>query len=149
MMTIRTKIALTVAVIGGAVGYMIYTTVGSGTALEYFKHVDEVVPEPSRFQGQRLQVHGNVVAGSVLKRPGSLDYRFALHRGGQWMDVTYSGIIPDNFKDCAELVVKGKLLGAHRFAADEISAKCPSKYDGQRSNECGGELLKEVQHLRK
>jgi cytochrome c-type biogenesis protein CcmE len=148
-MTTRIKIALTVAVVGGGVGYMIYTTVSSGTALEYFKHVDEVVTEPSRWKDQRLQVHGNVVAGSVLKRPGALDYRFALHRGGHWLDVTYSGIVPDNFKDCAELVVKGKLVGAHRFLANEISAKCPSKYDEQRTTGCGEELLKEVLPHRK
>ena len=147
-MSARAKIGLTVAVVLGAVGYMILTTVSSGGALEYFKHVEEVTREPGRWQGQRLQVHGNVVAGSILKRDGSLDFRFALFRQGQWLEVTYSGLVPDSFKDCAELVVTGTLTGPGRFAAEEISAKCPSRYDGKRSGGCGEPLAAQVQAFR-
>lgn len=148
-MSTNTKIALTVAVLASGVGYMIYTTVSSGDALEYFKHVEEVVAQPTQWRGQRVQLHGNIVAGSIFKRSGSMDYRFALHREGQWVDVTYSGLVPDNFRDCAELVVKGKLVDTHRFAADEISAKCPSKYDGKRQTGCGAELKPQVLAARK
>jgi cytochrome c-type biogenesis protein CcmE len=147
-MSTGTKVGLTVAVVLGAVGYMIFTTVSSGSALEYFKHVEEVAAEPARWTGQRLQVHGNVVRGTILKRDGSLDYRFALFRQGQWLDVIYSGLVPDNFKDCAELVVTGKLTEPRRFHAEEVSAKCPSKYDGKRQSGCGEELLAVVQAYR-
>lgn len=148
-MSTKTKIALTVAVLAGGVGYMVYTTVSSGTALEYFKHVEEVVARPGEWQAQRVQLHGNVVAGSILKRPGSMDYKFALHRAGSWVEVTYSGLVPDNFRDCAELVVKGKLVEPRRFSGDEISAKCPSKYDGKRQTGCGAELTAQVLAARK
>lgn len=117
---------------------MIFTTVSSGEALEYYKHVDEVMREPSAWHGKRLQLHGNVVQGTVVKKPGTLDFRFALHRGGSWIDVAYSGLVPDSFKDCGEVVVKGRLAARRDFAADAISAKCPSKYDGKRqSGACG------------
>ncbi len=147
-MKTKTKIGLTVAVVVGGVGYMIVTTVRSGAALEYFKHVDEVMADTARWKGQRLQVHGNVVTGTIEKIPGKLDFKFALHRGGRWLEVTYAGLVPDNFKDCAELVVKGKLVEEHRFAGDEISAKCPSKYDGKRATGCGEELTAEVKSSR-
>jgi cytochrome c-type biogenesis protein CcmE len=144
----KTKIGLTVAVVLGAVGYMVFTTISSGSALEYFKHVEEVVSDPKPWLGQRLQVHGNVVAGTILKRDGSLDYKFALFRQGEWLDVSYAGLVPDNFKDCAELVVTGKLVDRQRFAADELSAKCPSKYDGKRSAGCGEELQARITAFR-
>jgi cytochrome c-type biogenesis protein CcmE len=145
------KIGLTVAVIAGGVGYMVYTTVSSGSALEYYKHVEEVVGEPGRWSGERLQLHGNVIKGTVLKKAGSLDYKFGLHSKGKWVEVSYKGIMPDGFKECAELIVKGKLLDARRFAADEISAKCPSKYDEKRdpAHGCGDTLRPEVAAFRK
>ena len=145
------KIALSVAVVAAGVGYMIYSTVSSGEALEYYKHVNEVTGDPQRWRGHRLQLHGNVVAGSILKKKGALDFRFAVHNGGSWVDVHYKGLIPDAFKDCAELIVKGKLEDGQTFQAETISAKCPSKYEGQMRREgCGDKHLAEVKlHRRK
>jgi cytochrome c-type biogenesis protein CcmE len=148
-MSTTAKIGVTVAVVIGAVGYMIYTTVSSGDALEYFKHVEEVTGAANTWKGQRLQVHGNIVAGTIAKTPASMDFLFALHREGQWLDVKYHGLVPDNFRDCAELVVKGRVVDDHTFAADEISAKCPSKYDGKRNTGCGHELRPQVLARRK
>ncbi len=139
-----TKVILTLALVGGGVAYMIFTTISSGQALEYFKHVDEVMLDPAKWQDQRLQVHGNVVQGSILRKPKSLDFKFAIHHKGAWLEVIYSGIVPDNFKDCAELVVKGALQADRTFHAHEISAKCPSKYDDRRAKGCGESLLTEV-----
>jgi len=147
-MSIGSKIAITVGCIAGAVAYMIFTTVSSGTAFEYFQHVDQVVSQPAKWKEQRLQIHGNVVAGSILKATGKLQFKFALHRGGKWVDVAYSGIVPDLFRDCAELVATGRLLDGHTFTADELSTKCPSKYDGKRAAGCGEELLEQVKQQR-
>ena len=139
------KAGITVALVGAGIGYMVLTTVSGGEVLEYYKHVDELLRDPAGWRGKRLQLHGHVVRGSVVKKPGSLDFRFALHRGGEWIDVAYSGLVPDSFKDCGEVVVKGKLTTDRAFAADAISAKCPSKYDGKRqAGVCGEAHLAEV-----
>jgi cytochrome c-type biogenesis protein CcmE len=141
-MSTGAKIGVTIAIVVGGIGYMIFTTVSSGEALEYYKHVQEVMKEPAAWQGKRLQLHGNVVQGTVVKKPGSLDFRFGLHRGGEWIDVAYSGLMPDSFKDCGEAVVKGKLSGNRTFTAESISAKCPSKYDGKRQTGVCGEQFR-------
>jgi cytochrome c-type biogenesis protein CcmE len=144
------KVAITVAVVLGAVGYLVYTTVESGEALEYYKHVHEVMDDPSAWSQRKLQLHGNVVQGTIFKRKGRLDFRFALHREGRWIDVVYSGLVPDTFKDCAEVVVKGRLTGEQTFAAKSISAKCPSKYDGKRQRgACGARHTQQVLASRK
>jgi cytochrome c-type biogenesis protein CcmE len=139
------KVALSVAVVAAGVGYMIYSTISSGEALEYYKHVNEVTHAPERWQGHRLQLHGNVVAGSILRKKGTLDFKFAVHKGGEWVDVHYKGLIPDAFKNCAELIVKGKLKDNRTFKAETISAKCPSKYAGKMRREgCGDKHLAKV-----
>lgn len=138
------KVALTLCLVGGGVAYMIFTTISSGQALEYFKHVDEVMLDPGKWKEQRLQVHGNVVQGSILRKPKTLDFKFAIHHKGAWLEVLYSGIVPDNFKDCSELVVKGSLQTGRTFKARELSAKCPSKYDDRRAKGCGETLLPKV-----
>lgn len=145
-MTTGKKVALSLALVGTAVGYMIYTTVSSGDALEYYKHVDEVVQEPGQWQGRKVQLHGNVVAGSILKAKGTLKFRFALHENGRWLDVNYQGLVPDAFKDCAEIIVKGRVAEDGRsFTAETMSAKCPSKYEGKMKQVgCGEDLLPQV-----
>ena len=68
---------------------------------------------PPQWQGKQLQLHGFVVANSILVKPDTLEYKFKVQSNGQVMDAPYKGIVPDTFKDRpgeeAEVVLKGKL----------------------------------------
>ena len=120
------KIALTCAVLAAALGGLMYTTLAEGT--EYYKHVDEVMTDPSAWQGKRLQVHGFVA--DLRQRPNTLDYRFQVSNNGKAITASYTGVVPDNFKNGAEVVLKGQLRGeAFAVEANGIMAKCPSKYN--------------------
>ena len=123
------KIVASVAVIGGGVGYLLAST--AGEAFEYYEHVDEVVPATAKWQGKPMQLHGFVVPGSIKKRfdqtRGRLEYKFMQTNCGQQLEVQYAGVVPDTFKDGAEVVVKGQLDG-NTFHSTEVMAKCPSKY---------------------
>jgi cytochrome c-type biogenesis protein CcmE len=123
------KIIVSVAVVGGALGYLFYSTLGN--AFEYYKHVDEVTGAKADWQNKPMQLHGYVVPGSIQKRfdreHGRLEYRFREANCGQELEVLYAGVVPDTFKDGAEVVVKGTLDG-ERFHSTEVMAKCPSKY---------------------
>jgi cytochrome c-type biogenesis protein CcmE len=123
------KILLSLAVVGGGTGYLLMST--AGPSLEYYKHVDEVVPELAKWRGKPLQLHGYVVPQSIQKRlskeSGRLEYRFKEVNCGQEIEVYYAGVVPDTFKDGAEVVVKGELDGS-AFHSTEVMAKCPSKY---------------------
>ena len=123
------QIGVTVAVIVGAVGFLLFSGIASG---EVYKHVDEVMANPTAWQGKRLQVHGRVVKGSIEQRliGNQTEYKFKIQNNGKVIDAHYLGMVPDTFKDDSEVVCKGKLTtaGGLEVAPDGVMAKCPSKY---------------------
>lgn len=130
-MSLKTaKYGITGLVLALALGGLLWSTLSEGT--EYYKHVDEVMVQPSDWYGKRLQLHGFVVKDSVLKKRNSLEYKFKVVNNGQVVDATYTGIVPDTFKPEAEVVIKGT-LGPHGFVVDPngVMAKCPSKYEAK------------------
>jgi cytochrome c-type biogenesis protein CcmE len=122
------KIAATAIVLALAFGGLLFSTLSEGA--EYYKHVDEVMAEPEAWYGKPLQLHGYVVADSIYRRRDSLDYRFRIHTNGYEVAASYTGVVPDNFKSDAEVVLKGR-LGPEGFEVERngIMAKCPSKYE--------------------
>ena len=124
------KIALTTVVLLVAFGGLLYSTLRDGT--EYYKHVDEVMTQPDAWYGKKLQLHGYVVPNTILRRRDSLDYRFEVQNKGQVVRASYSGIVPDTFKDDAEVVLKGTLTpGGFEVEPNGVMAKCPSKYEAK------------------
>jgi cytochrome c-type biogenesis protein CcmE len=123
------KIAATAAVFVLALSGLLYSTLSEGT--EYFKNVDEVLTDPQAWQGKKLNLHGFVVEKSILRRPDSLEYRFHVQNNGKIVPVSYTGVVPDTFKDGSEVVLKGHLTPAGGFNVDPngVIAKCPSKYE--------------------
>jgi cytochrome c-type biogenesis protein CcmE len=125
------KIAVTAGVLIAALSGLMYTTLSEGT--EYYKHVDEVMVDPTLWHGKRLQLHGHVVEKSIERRRNTLDYRFRVQSNGHVVQATYTGVVPDNFKDGSEVVIRGQ-LGPDGFKVDSkdgIMAKCPSKYEAK------------------
>lgn len=130
------KIVASVLVIAGLVGGLLYSSTKEETA--YYKHVDEVMVAPQAWQGKKLQVHGNVVAGTIEKKPGTLDYRFTVEsrspRQPQSLVVYYRGIVPDTFKSDSEVVVTGMLDDKMQLRGESIQAKCPSRYEAKEGS---------------
>jgi cytochrome c-type biogenesis protein CcmE len=129
------KIAVTCVVLAAALGGLMYTTLAQGT--EYYIHVDEVMSNPAAWQGKRLQLHGFV--SDLRQRPESLDYKFQVKFNGKVITARYSGVVPDTFKNDAEVVLKGQLSG-DGFAVEPngVMAKCPSKYNPDTPRTAGG-----------
>ena len=131
------KIVASVAVVASAVGYLLTSSMKQGA--EYYKHVDEVVSNVEAWRGKRLQVHGNVVDGSIEQAKGTLLYRFKIEsrppRAPGVITATYNGLVPDTFKSGAEVVAKGTLTAENQLAVvpDGIMAKCPSKYEADKN----------------
>jgi cytochrome c-type biogenesis protein CcmE len=131
------KIVVTGVVLAAAFVGLLWSTLREGT--EYYKHVDEVMTSPHAWEGKRLQLHGFVVPGSILVKRDSLDYKFKVQNKGSVVEASYTGVVPDTFKDEAEVVLKGRLTadGFHT-EANGVMAKCPSKYDPARKSATAG-----------
>jgi len=120
------KIGVTTLVLATVFGILLYTTLGE--SMQYYKYVDEVAASPDAWTGKKLQVHGYVVPGSIGRKRDRLDYQFDVQRNGKTIRAYYSGVVPDTFKDEAEVVLTGTLT-SDGFMATEMTAKCPSKYE--------------------
>ena len=129
------KVAISTLVLGLAFSAMLYSSLSEDT--QYYKHVDEVMTQPAVWYGKRLQLHGH--ASDIRRKPDSLDYRFEVAHNGQLVKASYTGIVPDTFKDGSEVVIKGT-LGPEGFVVEPngVMAKCPSKYEpGSAGNPTG------------
>jgi cytochrome c-type biogenesis protein CcmE len=120
------KIGVTTLVLATVFGVLLYTTLGE--SMQYYKYVDEVVGSQADWSGKKMQVHGYVVPGSIGKKRDALEYRFDIQRNGKTLRAFYNGITPDTFKDDSEVVLTG-VLTKEGFVANDMTAKCPSKYE--------------------
>ena len=129
-LTLGTKIALAAA-LGGAAGYLVLSDTGEGV-LEYM-YVDKVADDMASYEGRTIKVHGIVVPGSIKKKKGADgDFNFMIEYAGKRLPVHFTNIPPDTFQEEGEVVVTGKLVDGV-FESDEMSAKCPSKYEEEAS----------------
>jgi cytochrome c-type biogenesis protein CcmE len=133
------KIGATALVLVLAFAGLMWSTLREGT--EYYKNLDEVMTNQQEWHGKQLQLHGYVVPGSIYRKRDSLEYKFKVQnnpaRASQAEDAhvieaSYTGIVPDTFKDEAEVVLKGRLTptGFHTDP-NGVTAKCPSKYEAK------------------
>ena len=128
MSTRTSRAILSVLIVGTALGALLFTTMAESAA--YYKEVHEVMPSPEQWYGKNMNLHGFVVDGSIEKRPNSLDYRFKVKNGDHTVTATYTGTVPDTFKDGAEVVLTGTLEpGGFQVKRNGVTAKCPSRYD--------------------
>jgi cytochrome c-type biogenesis protein CcmE len=124
------RIGLTTLVLVLAFGGLLWSTLRDGT--EYYKHVEEVMVQPDAWYGKKLQLHGYVVPESILRRKDTLEYRFKVQSKGNVVTASYTGIVPDTFKDEAEVVLKGTLTpDGFQVEPNGVMAKCPSKYEAK------------------
>ncbi|MEM9488191.1 MAG: cytochrome c maturation protein CcmE [Myxococcota bacterium] len=127
------KLIITVSVVAGGIGFLVYSSMGS---TQYYKMVDELTADDRNWDGVSLRVHGFVEPGSIDERivNQNTTRTFVLEHRGKSIKVTHSGPVPDTFKDKSEVVAKGKLIatadGNYIMEANELMAKCPSKYEG-------------------
>lgn len=128
------KIVLTVVVVVTGVGSLLFASTKQDA--EFYKHVDEVMAQPDHWRGKKLQVHGHVRPDSITRSKDGFTYRFKLEtkapRQAAVIDVEYQGLVPDTFRDGAELVAYGGLDGT-MLRSRQLSTKCPSHYEANKA----------------
>ncbi|HXK59734.1 MAG TPA: cytochrome c maturation protein CcmE [Acidobacteriota bacterium] len=116
----------------GAIVYLMFS--GINDSMVYYYSVSELLASAEDLNGKGVRVSGYVAPGTIQRTSGTSQVEFLVFEkeSEKRLPVVYRGIIPDTFKENAEVVVEGTYLAdQHRFQANTLLAKCPSKYESQ------------------
>jgi len=75
-----------------------------------------------------IRIGGLVKDGSLQRKEGTLEINFLVTDEVNEFPVTYSGILPDLFREGQGIVARGKINSQGVFVADEILAKHDENY---------------------
>lgn len=102
---------------------------GARESKTYYHTVAELASLDATALRQRIRVGGDIEAGSIQRLPGRVD--FILKAEGQTLPVSYVGSdpLPDTFRDGAQCLIEGRAMPGGRFVAEQVQAKCASKYE--------------------
>jgi len=78
--------------------------------------------------GERFRLGGMVTQGSLHRAAGSLEVRFVVTDFSHDVPVSYTGVLPDLFREGAGVVAHGHMRHDGTFVADEVLAKHDEKY---------------------
>jgi len=79
-------------------------------------------------KGHSFRIGGLVVKGTVKRAPDTLEVHFDLTDGNRTVGVTYTGILPDLFREGQGIIAIGKLSESGIFEASEVLAKHDENY---------------------
>jgi cytochrome c-type biogenesis protein CcmE len=126
-MKARTKFLIGSGIILGTLVALAYA--GFTESKTYYHTISELSTIQGSALHQRMRVSGNVGTGSIAHVDGRVD--FVLEEQGKKLPVSYVGSdpLPDTFKDGAQALVEGRVTPDGRFVAEQVQAKCASKYE--------------------
>ncbi len=120
--TVRLTVALSAAVV--LAGALIYTSFSAASpALTPSQLVRQVQP------GRSSQLTGTVAKGSVHREGAVLRFGVEDREGGTAVPISYTGTVPDPFREGREVIVTvQKQGGTYVGEENSLITKCPSKY---------------------
>jgi cytochrome c-type biogenesis protein CcmE len=123
----QAKFGIGVGVI--VVSMAVLAWLGYGESKTYYHTIAELQTLQGAARGHRLRVGGTVEPGSIRRLSGRVD--FVLQGEGKSLPVSYVGSdpLPDTFVDKSQALVEGSLARDGSFVAEQVQAKCASKYE--------------------
>ena len=127
-MTPRQRRLLTVVLVLAGVG------VATALALQAFRENLLYFYTPTQVlsgeapAGRKVRLGGLVTKGSVRRTPGQMEVRFDVTDLGKTVTVSYTGVLPDLFRDGQGVIAHGVMGSDGTFVADEVLAKHDENY---------------------
>ena len=118
-----TLIGAGLGVLGLAAGLVLYAL---NDAIVFFNSPTDVI-EKQVAPGARIRLGGLVKPGTLV-RGDNLKVRFEVTDGNKSVLVSYTGILPDLFREGQGIVTEGALDAAGSFRADSVLAKHDETY---------------------
>jgi cytochrome c-type biogenesis protein CcmE len=103
--------------------------VGVTESKTYYHTVAELATLQGTAARQRMRVGGDIRSGSIERLADRVN--FVIEQEGHALNVSYIGRdpLPDTFVDGAQALVEGRLKADGSFHAEQVQAKCASKYE--------------------
>ena len=103
---------------------LIYTSFNASSEARQPSELVDAVP------GKTYEMTGKVVKDSVVKTGNGIRFKVKDRDGtGEALPVTYSGVVPDPFREGREIVLTGTVEnGVFVGEPDTLVTKCPSKF---------------------
>jgi cytochrome c-type biogenesis protein CcmE len=123
----RRRLALVLGIVAGV-------SIAGALALSAFRQNVTFFFDPTQVSGgqvppgERFRLGGMVTQGSLHRAPGSLEVQFVVTDFSHDVPVSYTGVLPDLFREGAGVVAHGRLRADGTFVADEVLAKHDEKY---------------------
>ncbi len=123
----RRRMVLVLGIVGGV-------SIAGALALSAFRQNVTFFFDPTQVAagqvpaGERFRLGGMVTQGSLHRAPGSLEVRFVVTDFSHDVPVSYTGVLPDLFREGAGVVAHGQMRHDGTFVADEVLAKHDEKY---------------------
>ena len=113
--------------------------VGVSESKTYYHTVQELSTLEGSAARHRIRVGGDIQEGSIKRLPGRVD--FVIEQEGHTLNVSYVGRdpLPDTFANGAQALVEGKKMPDGRFVAEQVQAKCASKYEAAPGEKKSGD----------
>jgi cytochrome c-type biogenesis protein CcmE len=125
--TLRLSVALTAALL--LAGALIYTSFAASSEASTPSQL-AAAAEP----GRTYQLTGKVEAGSVSRSGEGMPFRVRDRDGKVSVPVSYTGAVPDPFREGREVIVDVRKQGATFVGErDSLVTKCPSKFSAEET----------------
>jgi cytochrome c-type biogenesis protein CcmE len=137
----RGKFVIAGSLIVGTLGWLGW--VGVTESKTYYHTVAELRTLEGSAARHRIRVGGDIRTGSIQRRENRVD--FVIEQEGHALNVSYTGRdpLPDTFVDGAQALVEGRLRADGSFEAEQVQAKCASKYEAAPGQGSPGEYSPE------
>ena len=130
----RTKIIAASVILASAMAFLVVAGIRNTSMRHYTP--DQLVASAAQVNNKGVQVDGLIQEGSPKWDPEEFELTFAIRdrQGESTVNVIYSQLKPDNFKEGGNVFVEGKYNAERNLiTASKLTTKCASKYEAAES----------------
>ena len=123
----RQRLTIIGLILGGVALAAVFAGAALRESVNYFRTPTQVatgdIPE-----ARTIRLGGMVADNSVRRETGSLTVRFTVTDFANNVDVAYTGVLPDLFREGQGVVARGRIGSDGVFEAEEVLAKHDENY---------------------
>ncbi|MGN7401348.1 cytochrome c maturation protein CcmE [Cytobacillus praedii] len=136
------KIIFGLSLFAAAIMIMFFSTMPSAGSKEIT--IEELLTE--NYKDEYVLTQGMLKQDSVKWDADKIELTFEIfdEETNASLPIIYNGVKPDNFSDDVIVIVEGFIRGNGVFEAEKVQTKCPSKYEGEDTENYDMEMHKNM-----